>query len=313
MASPVYLFTGFLDSGKTTLIRDTLQDPDFMDGAGRTLIISFEDGETELGEKFLKEHNSVLVQMDDVNEFDLKKIRGLNSKYHPSQVFIEYNGSQAVTQFLLQGMPESWPLFEILTTVDAETFENYIANMRSIMFEQLRHSDVIIVNRCTPDTNARALRNNLKAINKRASIYYEGKFGRQVQFKGSMLPYDMNAEVLDIKDDDYGIWYMDCLEDPLKYKDKRIVIRGQFRKKVQGHKDALVMGRDAMVCCAADTSLCGVTVTGITDWSRLRFGDWIEVEGVMKVATIMGEKSLVLEQTSIVPYPPMADPFVYFS
>ena len=44
---PVYLFTGFLESGKTTFIKETLGDPRFNNGQ-RTLILLCEEGETEL-------------------------------------------------------------------------------------------------------------------------------------------------------------------------------------------------------------------------------------------------------------------------
>ena len=42
---PVYLFTGFLDAGKTTFIQETLEDPQFNDGQ-KTLILLCEEGET---------------------------------------------------------------------------------------------------------------------------------------------------------------------------------------------------------------------------------------------------------------------------
>ena len=41
---PVYLFTGFMDSGKTSLIRQTLLEENFGDGA-KTLLIVCEDGD----------------------------------------------------------------------------------------------------------------------------------------------------------------------------------------------------------------------------------------------------------------------------
>ena len=43
---PVYIFTGFLDSGKSTFINTMLEDPDFNDGE-RTLLIRCEEGEVE--------------------------------------------------------------------------------------------------------------------------------------------------------------------------------------------------------------------------------------------------------------------------
>lgn len=44
MEIPVYLFTGFLDSGKTSFIQDTISDPDFL-ADEKTLLIACEEGE----------------------------------------------------------------------------------------------------------------------------------------------------------------------------------------------------------------------------------------------------------------------------
>ena len=206
MPTPVYVFTGFLDSGKTTLIRDTLNDPQFMEGAGRTLILRFEEGDTEFDEEFLTSHNAFLETYDDVNVLTAEKCRELDTIYHPFQVFIEWNGSEPLTETVLKDMPDFWPLVEILTTVDGSTFASYIQNMRSMMFEQLRYSDVIIVNRCTPDMSGTMFRGNIKAINKRAQIFYEGNFGEPCEFKGGTLPFDINASTFRMMTTASGIW-----------------------------------------------------------------------------------------------------------
>ena len=67
MATPVYLFTGFLDSGKTTLIKDTLSDPNFMEGVSRTLIVCFEQGEEEYEEDWLNDHHAFSKAMHLLN------------------------------------------------------------------------------------------------------------------------------------------------------------------------------------------------------------------------------------------------------
>ena len=116
--TPVYLFTGFLDSGKSTLIKATLEDPGFMENAGRTLIMRFEEGETDFDEAFLKEHNACMETYDDVHVLTPEKCRELDTVYHPFQVFIEWNGTTPVTEAVLKNMPDFWPLVEVLTTVD---------------------------------------------------------------------------------------------------------------------------------------------------------------------------------------------------
>ena len=54
---PIYLFTGFLEAGKTKAMRDTLEDERFSDGE-KTLILLCEEG---------------------IEEYDIKKIPGNNT------------------------------------------------------------------------------------------------------------------------------------------------------------------------------------------------------------------------------------------
>ncbi|MBQ9824420.1 MAG: hypothetical protein IJM63_07960 [Solobacterium sp.] len=311
--APVYLFTGFLDSGKTTLIKDTLNDPGFMEGTDRTLIICLEQGEVSYDEKFLDEHNTFIEFLDASTELTEEKMHELDTIYHPDQVFIEYNGTESVSETLLNGMPSFWPLVQILTTVDATTFEIYINAMRSMLFEQLRWSDTIIVNRCTEDMSGSMLRGNIKAINKRAQIYYEGAFGEPANLKNGLLPFDLNADVIDISDDDYGLWYMDAVEDPRKYDGKEIIIRGMYAENIPGYNQTFILGRRAMVCCAQDTSLCGLTVTNVKIW-EMKIGDWVEVQGKLKVIPMEGGgETVVLYADRIARYEKPAEEYVTFS
>lgn len=313
MPAPVYLFTGFLDSGKTTLIKDTLQDSQFMQGIDRTLILCFEQGEVEYTNEFLDRHNCFIEFFNASTELTLERMKELDTIYHPNQVFIEYNGSESVSETLLSGMPAFWPLVQILTTVDASTFSSFIGNLRNLLYEQLRYSDVVICNRCDETTSATLLRGNIKAINKRAQIFYEGEFGKPANLKDGILPFDKNAKVIDIKDDDYGLWYMDAVDNPDSYEDKKIIIRGKYAEDIPGYKQSFVLGRRAMVCCAEDTALCGITVTGVKV-DEMEKNAWYEIEGNLKTVPIEGGgKTLVIYATGIIPYLGPNDEFVYFS
>ena len=57
---PLYLITGFLDAGKTTLLSDTLNMDYFNDGQ-RTVLLLCEDGEEEYDQQFLSGRNCRLV------------------------------------------------------------------------------------------------------------------------------------------------------------------------------------------------------------------------------------------------------------
>lgn len=313
MATPVYLFSGFLDAGKTTLIKDTLSDPQFMEGVSRTLIICLEQGEVEYDEKWLNEHHTFIEYVEDVDTLTNDKMKELDTIYHPSQVFIEWNGTLAIPERILNEMPDYWPLVQILTPVDASTFNSMMGPLRQMMYEQIRYSDTVICNRCTSETSGSMLRGNIKAINRKAQIYYEGSFGEPVELKDGGLPFDINAPVIDIKDDDYGLWYMDAVEDPKKYDSKQIILRGYYADNIPGYKQTFILGRQAMVCCAADTSLCGITVTGVKI-QEMKKGDWIEVEGKLKAIPMEnGGETVVLYASRVARYQKPAEEFVSFS
>ena len=87
---PVYLFTGFMDSGKTTLIKETLVESDF-GGEDRTLIISCEDGDVEYDKEKLKVINIQVVNIERQEDFTEDWLNEINMSYHPEQVFLEYN------------------------------------------------------------------------------------------------------------------------------------------------------------------------------------------------------------------------------
>ena len=60
---PIYIITGFLESGKTSFIRDVLQSPDFADGE-KTLVLLCEEGEEEYDEHELSRHNIYVERIE---------------------------------------------------------------------------------------------------------------------------------------------------------------------------------------------------------------------------------------------------------
>ena len=313
MDIPVYLFTGFLESGKTTLIRDTLIDPEFTDRE-KTLLICCEEGMEEYDPMFLKRLNTSIEYVEEFSDITLEFYEKLQEKYHPDRVMIELNGTWNVREFLNVEMPQEWLLVQIISTVDASTFNLYVQNMKQMIFDQLNHSELIIFNRCDENTSKRFLRTNVKAINKGAQLIYEGKDGSINELSEEELPFDLDAPILEISDDDYGLWYMDALDHPFKYENKRVCIKGMAVSAVSDDANALILGRYAMVCCAEDTSLIGILVRDI-DRSSLHENEWITVSGVLKVEFDVPTQQnfVVLHAENVEEANPMEDAYVYFS
>ena len=310
---PIYLFTGFLDSGKTTVIKDTLEDPTFNSDNPTTLIICLEQGEEEYDEDYLKANNADIEYLDSSVYLTNKKFKELYAMYKPSQIFIECNGMESITELVTKDLDPMFTIVQIITTIDATTFTSYMNNMRSYMYEQIRYSDLIIFNRFKPNSSKNALRGSIKAVNKKAFIAYEGEYGQSVELQKEELPFDINAEPIDILDDDYGIWYMDALEDPAKYSNKKIILRGMYLERLEGYNNSFIFGRKAMVCCGNDLQDISLTVTGVKV-DQMHLNDWLEIEGTLKLVDIDNEnQTLILYASRAQFYNQPIEPLVYFS
>ncbi len=256
MEIPVYLFSGFMDSGKTSLIKETLIEEDFGEGA-KTLLIACEDGEIEYDEAELAKANTKLVMIEEEEEFTESKLKELDLQYKPDQVFIEYNGTWEMATLLEMKLPKDWIIVQSLATVDATTFEMYLANMRAMIMEQIFQADVVIINRCDDNTPKGKFRRAIKVINRKAQIAYERADGTVDTGEMEELPYDLNQDIIDITDMDYGIWYMDALDDPRKYEGKKVRFLALVYRPEKLKKGVFVPGRFAMTCCADDITFVG--------------------------------------------------------
>lgn len=313
MEIPVYLFSGFMDSGKSTLIRETLIDGDFGEG-GKTLLILCEDGEVEFDESELEKANAQMVMIEEEEEFTAAKLKELQRSCQPSQVFIEYNGTWQMATFLEMELPKDWILVQALATVDAATFEMYQANMRTMMMEQLFAADVVIFNRCNDDTPKGKFRRAVKVVNRRAQIAYEREDGTIDENDMEELPYDLNQDIIEITDMDYGIWYMDALEDPKKYEGKKVRFLALVYRPEKMKKEVLVPGRFAMTCCVDDMTFIGFKCK-YSKAAEIPHKSWVTVTAEMKseFALEYRGKGPVLYALDIEPAEKPEDEYIYFS
>ncbi len=313
MEIPVYLFSGFMDSGKSTLIRETLIEGDFCEG-GKTLLILCEDGEVEFDESELEKANAQMVMIEEEEEFTAAKLKELQRSCQPSQVFIEYNGTWQMATFLEMELPKDWILVQALATVDASTFEMYQANMRTMMMEQLFAADVVIFNRCNDDTPKGKFRRAVKVVNRRAQIAYEREDGTIDENDMEELPYDLNQDIIEITDMDYGIWYMDALEDPKKYEGKKVRFLALVYRPEKMKKEVLVPGRFAMTCCVDDMTFIGFKCK-YSKAAEIPHKSWVTVTAEMKseFALEYRGKGPVLYALDIEPAEKPEDEYIYFS
>ena len=306
MEIPVYLFSGFMDSGKTSLIKETLIEEDFGEGA-KTLLIACEDGE-------LVKANTKLVMIEEEEEFTESKLKELDLQYKPDQVFIEYNGTWEMATLLEMKLPKDWIIVQFLATVDATTFEMYLANMRAMIMEQIFQADVVIINRCDDNTPKGKFRRAIKVINRKAQIAYERADGTVDTGEMEELPYDLNQDIIDITDMDYGIWYMDALDDPRKYEGKKVRFLALVYRPEKLKKGVFVPGRFAMTCCADDITFVGFKCK-YDKASEIAHKSWITITAEMhnEFAMEYKGKGPVLYALDIQPAEKPEDELIYFN
>lgn len=250
---PVYVINGFLESGKTEFICYTLGQPYFQI-KGRTLLIVCEEGEIEYDEVLLKRSRTDLVMIEEEEDFTASRLIELEKKYKPERIIIEYNG---MWNFKKMKLPFHWTIEQQITTIDASTFPMYFTNMKSLLAEMLRKSEMIIFNRCDDVEDLSVYKRNVKAINQQADIIFEDSEGEVNQIFEDDLPYDLNDPIIELDNEGYGIWYLDSLDNLERYIGKTVQFTAMVLKPKEFPKDYFVPGRMAMTCCAEDMAFLG--------------------------------------------------------
>jgi len=278
MDIPVYLIAGFLDGGKTDFINGILKD-----GFAReekTLLLCCEEGEEEYNKNALD--NITVVTVEDEEKLTCSFLKECEKKYKPRQVLIEYNGMWQMERLYKDVLPANWVLYQIMCMVQASTFDTYAKNMGQLMMEKITNADMLIFNRCTPELRDSLRKRNLRMVNRRADIYLENDDGTSEDYlTGDECPFDMTQDVIDIPDDDFGVWYVDVMDHPDRYKDKLV-----HTKLVMCHSKKYpgvdCPGRFAMVCCEKDVTFLGLLARG-EGLDQYKNHDWMEVTAKMGV------------------------------
>ena len=313
MNIPVFLFTGFLESGKTTFILDTLRDKEFL-ARGKTLVIFCEEGLIEYPIKELKSKHISMVSVESEEELTSEFLDKVNKKYQPEQVIIEHNGMWDVNRLLALDLPKNWAIAQVLTTIDASTFTMYVNNMRALLMQQVAYSDLIVINRCTKDTDQMIFRRNIKAINRKAQIIYETVDGVIMEHQKEVLPYDISSSEITIPDEDFGIFYLDITEHPEKYQGKTVKFRGVVYKERDVSKNSFVAGRLAMTCCADDITYIGLVCRyAMADNMKSQDSVYITARVNVGVSTLYNGEGPILRVLSLEEVEKPEDDIVYFN
>lgn len=271
----VYLMTGFLDSGKTQFLHFTLTQ-DYFQIQGTTLLILCEEGEEEYDPQEMAKYRVQIERVQSREELTEEWLEKMNKKYRPERVVVEYNGMWKVSDFENMKLPEGWGIEQKLTTVDASTFQMYLTNLKPLFVEMVRNSEMVLFNRCTDIKSLAGYRRSVKVVSPQAEVIFEDENGEIENIFEDEVPYDLNASVIEIRREDYGIWYVDVMDNPDRYKGKTVEFTAKVLKPRSFPSKVFMPGRTAMTCCADDTQFLGYICKSAYA-PKLKAGQWVKI------------------------------------
>ena len=278
----VYLFLGFLESGKTKFIQETLEDPR-MDSGERTLLLVCEEGEEEYAPEKFAVKRVTKVTLESADELTMENLEDLTARHRPQRIIVEYNGTWLLQQFF-DAMPESWVINQIMTFFDATTFLNYNANMRQLVFDKMQMTQMVVFNRFKGEYDKLAFHKVVRGVSRRPDIVYE-YLGGNPEFDDieDPLPFDKDADVIEIEDRDFAWFYRDMAENTADYVGKTVRYKGMAAVSKKVPKGYIILGRHIMTCCEADIAYDGFAVKlgGLVKDVQTR--DWLTITAKVKI------------------------------
>ncbi len=281
MEIPVYLFTGFLDSGKSTFLQSTLEDKRFNSGE-RTLVLLCEEGECELDPSRFSGKNVTIEVLDDPAQLTADALTALQKKCRAQRVMVEYNGMWLLDE-LYQNLPKNWIIYQEMLFADANTFPIFHANMRNLTVDKLRSAQLAVFNRAQKGFDKMELHRIVRSVSRQTEIAYEyGEDDVEYDDIEDPLPFDKEATVICVEDGDYALWYRDLSEELNTYDGKTVQFKGQVVVDRTIPQDCFIIGRPLMTCCVDDIKFAGL----VCQWSgasALKNRDWVLVKATIAV------------------------------
>ena len=260
---PVYLFTGFLESGKTKFIQETLEDKRFCNKE-KTLLLVCEEGEEEYAPEQFATDTVVIRVLEGQEQLTTENLTGWAQETKADRVVIEYNGMWLLDA-LYAAMPEGWVVYQEFMFADAGTFLSYNSNMRQLVYDKLKSCELVVFNRFKPDMDKMEFHKVVRAASRRADIAYESTDGKVVYDDiEDPLPFDLNAPVIEIGDADFAEWYRDLGETPANYEGKTVRFKCRALKRSKMPANTFIVGRHVMTCCVEDIQFAAL----VCQWDK---------------------------------------------
>ncbi len=278
---PIYLFLGFLESGKTKFIQETLEDSRFNKGE-KTLLLICEEGIEEYDVSRMPKKNIIIHVIDNKEDFTMENFTKILEDSGAERIVVEYNGMWTMDDFF-KAMPDETTIAQVMCFVDATTFMNYNSNMRSLVVDKFNSTEMVVFNRFEKSYDPNDFHKIVRGVSRRAEIVYEYSDG-QIAYDDieDPLPFDVEADEIIIEDKDFALWYRDIMDDPFKYDGKTMTFKALTAKNSKFPENTYAVGRHIMTCCVEDIQYCWM-VAQTDNGTEPQNKEWITVTGKISV------------------------------
>ena len=303
---PIFLINGFLDSGKTTLIKNIISgNPNYHNHS--TIIIACEEGEEEYDKEWCMKYGVHVEYIEDEDELTPEFMEDLEAVYRPNQIVIEYN---SFFDFENQDFPQHMVIYQQITLIDASTFKVMFNNMKKIFNTMVQYSSLIIFNRSENNPNLSQFRRQIRMFNPQGQVAFEALDGSLYATLEEDLPYDLSKDEIIIGEEDYPIWYMEVFDRKEKYFNPIFRFK-TFVRDVTNH--TFVIGRNVMSCCEDDIQFLGYEVINESDY-KPKIGDciFITCKVVVEYSYIANEEVVMLKALKVSKLPTEKETVINF-
>ena len=295
---PTFIINGFLDSGKTSFIINTFENDGF-GNRGKTLLVICEEGEVEYSQEVLSRYNISTFVISSEKEFNSKALDKAIKEYKPNRIVIEMNGMWNINELKFPGVCR---LAQLLLFIDFTTFGVYFNNMRQRMVDMMKVSDIIVFNRVKNPQDLSPYQVNVKMINSQAQFLIMDEKFEAMEAYEDPLPYDIEADVIKIEDQDFGRFYIDTFDNKERYNGKVVELNAMVILSKQLPENTFIVGRKVMTCCSNDIQLYGHLCNNLMGL-KLKNNSWIHI-----VAKITFEYSEEYEEEELIFVPIKIEP-----
>ena len=270
------LVCGFLDAGKTTYIRECIQN-DYFYKYGRTLILCFEQGEAEYDEDELAAKNTKVAYFDgdtDVGTFCMQQIE----THRPDRIYVEMN---AMMQELRERLPRCMQVSFVVTWLDWQTLPLYFANFRQMIRQMASSSHQVVFRGCPSRELLSPYSQAFRLMNQKATYLRQDPMGYHEKAFDLFLPFSLEDDEITIPEASFLPLWLDALDHPEHYAGKTLHFKDALELRRVGQDETWSAGRVVMICCMADLQFMAFALENTSELP----GGWITLDAVGELSS----------------------------